>query len=233
MSDAPDMLPGPQPTIGGPNQDVRNRINNADISMFDMLANEAARTRTKSAGRDLINRRNNLLGTLDPYQRAKVGNQYYMSDPRYGRPDEGFLPQDSATNFIDLISRGDNDFLQGLADDYGSGGNTGTGGGNTNNGGNTGNTGGSGGNSGGNFDPGAFQSQIQQLIQTMMGNQQSQFNNTLASMQGSAPTLSAGSVSNMYSSAADRANSRRSGIANTLAQRGRRSSSRGPARRYF
>lgn len=229
MSDAPDQLPGPQPTIGGPNQDIRNRINNADISMFELLANEAGRTRTKGAGRDLINRRNNLLGTLDPYQRAKVGNQFYMSDPRYGRPDEGFMPQDSATNFIDLISRGDNDFLQGLADDYGSGGNTGpSGGGNSG-----GNNGGGSNTGGGNFDPNAFQSQIQQLIQTMFSNQQNSLNNSLSSLQGSAPTLSAGSVGNMYSTASDRANSRRSGIVNTLAQRGRRGSSRGSSRRYF
>lgn len=230
MSDAPDpnsAPDGPQPQIGGPSLDIRKRINNADINLFDILANEAGRTRTKGAGRDLIARRNNLLQSYDPYQRAKVGNTYYKSaDLGFG--DEGYMPQDSGTNFIDLIGRTDNSFLQGLADDYGNGGNTGTNGGNNSNQ----NQNQQGGQSGQVFDPGAFQSQMQQLIQTMLGNQQTQFNSTLASMQGAGPTLSAGSVGNMYQTAADRAKSRRSGIVNTLASRGRRSASR-PQGRYF
>ena len=227
MSDPPDMLPGPNPTIAGPPD--RDRISNANIDLFNILANEAGRTRTKAAGRDLIARRNNLLTTMDPYQRARVGNQYYRGGV-YDNPDEGYYPQQSATNFIDMISRGDNQFLQGLADDYGSGGNTGGSNGGQQ-GGQTGVVGG--GNGGSNlFDPNAFQGQMQQMIQTLLGNQQTQFNNTLASMQGSAPTMSAGSVGNMYQTAADRAKSRRSGIVNTLASRGRRSASR-PQGRYF
>lgn len=230
MSDAPDMLPGPQPTVGGPNNDVRNRVNSADISLFDILANEAGRTRTKAAGRDLISRRNNLLQTFDPYQRAAVGNKYYRGGV-YDNPDEGYYPQDSATNFIDMIGRGDQGFLQGLADDYGSNGNTGSTGSNGSGGGSNGGT--QGGQSGQVFDPNAFQSQMQQLIQTLFNNQNTSLNNSLASLQGSAPTLSAGSVGNMYSTAADRANARRSGIVSTLAARGRRGSSGSRMNRYF
>lgn len=227
MSDTPDMLPEQQPIVGGPNLDIRKRVNSADISLFDILANEAGRTRTKAAGRDLIARRNNLLQTYDPYQRAAVGNKYYRGGV-YDNPDEGYYPQNSATNFIDMIGRGDNSFLQGLADDYGSGGSTG--GSNTNNN-NQNNSGG--GNSLGTFDPNAFSSQMQEMIRTMMNNQQSQFNNTLASLQGSAPTLSAGSVGNAGMTAADRASARRSGgIVSTLASRGRRPS-RSSTRRYF
>ncbi len=230
---APNSGPAnPPPEMGGPNAEARRRIQEADISLFDILANEAGRTRVKGAGRDLIARRNNLLNQYDPYQRAAVGNKYYRGGV-WDNPEEGYYPQASSTNFIDMIARGDNAFLQGLADDYGSGGGSGTGtsgGGGDTQGGPTGIVGGGGGST---FDPNAFQSQMQQLIQTMFNNQQSQFNNTLASMQGSAPTLSVGSVGNAGATAADRAAARRGGIVGTLASRGRRGSGRSQARRYF
>lgn len=192
--------------------------NPADTWFFDQLANEAGQTRTKAAGRNLIQRRNTALSAYTANQRAAVGNKYYR--PQAGG-DEGFLSTSPLTSdpnaFINLISRGDDQFLQGLADDPGSGGGGNSGGGN--NGGNSG---------GGNGAPENWQSIINQLLQ----NQQNQFNSTLQGFQNSAPTLSVGSASNAQGSAASRARARNSGaIVNTLSRRGRQSSAR--PRRYF
>ena len=198
-------------------------VESADISFFDKLAGEAANTRTKGAGRDLIGRRNAALQGYNPYQRYKVGQNYYSQhNKRAG--DEGSFGDFDAENpnsFINLIGQGDNQFLQGLADDTG---NTGGGGG-----GNTGNTGGGGNNNTGNTGGAG---NWQELINQLLANQNDQFKNMQQQFQSSAPTLSVGSVGNRQGAAATRARARNTGgIINTLSRRGRQSSAR--PRRYF
>ena len=202
----------PEPEIAGGN--FRSQVDAADIGAFDVLAKEAGNTRNKGAGRDLISRRNALLNTYNPYQRQKVGQTYYSQHNKMAGDEGSFYDYGGpeASSFIDLIDTGDDQFLQGLADDPG----TGTpppGGGN---------------NGGGGGQPENWQSIINQLLQ----NQQNQFNSTLQGFQNSAPTLSVGSVGNAQGTAAARARARNSGaIVNTLSRRGRQSSAR--PRRYF
>lgn len=216
------LPPGELPNENGndPFLQALQQIEGSDISPFSALANEAARTRTKSAGRDLINRRNNLLSTFNPYQRAKVGRTYYNQLDRPGGDAFGAFNGQSQ-DFINLISQGDDSFLQGLADDPGTGGTgngTGSGGGGSN-GGNLGNMGG--------IDLGGLDSRIQDLIRTLQNQ-----NNGNAGV-GTGNALSSGSVSNMAGTAAGRAQQRQRGIASTLAQRSRGRRSSGVGRRYF
>lgn len=199
------------PTPHIPGGTFQESVSNADISFFDKLAAEAGTTRNKGAGRNLITRRNALLTQYDPYQRHKVGQTYYGKQNKRAGDEGSFFDfgGPEAGNFIDLINDGDDQFLQGLADDPGTGTPPG---------------GGSGSTSGGN--------DWQETIRQLLANQQNQFNSTLASFQNSAPTLSVGSVSNAQGTAASRARARNAGgIVNTLSRRGRQSSQR--PRRYF
>ena len=194
-----------------------------DISGFDALANQAAQARTKSAGRNVINARNSYLLGAGQDQRRAIGQKYYAKQFAQNTP---ALHGDNPGNFLNVILGGDDSFLQGLADDTGNkGGNYRDEGGQGPiyvgpPGGGGGSSIGNGGNNGGEFS--SQLSELQRLVETLRNNQ-----------QGSAPTLSVGSVSNAQGSAASRARSRNSGgIVNTLAsRRGRQGSAR--PRRYF
>lgn len=196
-----------------------------DISGFDTLANQAAQARTKSAGRNVINARNSYLLGANQDQRRAIGQKYYAKP---FAQNTNALHGDNPGEFLNVVLGGDDSFLQGLADDTGNKGGNGYGG-QTEGGqgpifvgppGGGGGSIGNGGNNGGEF--GSQLSELQKLVETLRNNQ-----------QGSAPTLSVGSVSNEQGSAASRARARNSGgIVNTLAsRRGRQASAR--PRRYF
>ena len=211
-----------------PGEEFRNLINSADINSFASLANEAANTKKKGAGRDLIGRRNALLSSYDPYQRYKVGQTYY-GHRNLRASDEGSLWDYNASDpnqFINLIDDDDTQFLQGLADDTGSGGGGGSGGG-------AGGGGTDGGNNTGGFNAAEFQQQMQNMINQLLQSQQGQFNSALNSFRGSAPTLSVGSVSTQQGTPSARASARNSGglVSTLAARRGRRAGAR--PRRYF
>lgn len=204
-----------------------------DITGFDALANRAALAKTKGAGQGVINDRNAYLRNANEDQRSMIGQKYYAkqfvpnAQALHGSPDD----------FLNVILGGDQSFLKGLADDTGTptpppigGGNGGDNVGSMIGPGNNNNNSGSG---GGGFDQNGYMQSIQQMINTLLSNQQNQFNSTISGMQGSSPTLSVGSVSNSQGDAASRARSRNTnGIVSTLAaRRGRRAAP--TARRYF